>query len=92
MANGREEHLRLMQEFRVEQLELAKKIFEGKRIKQVRFATQEETEGLGWSDDVIIFETEDGTLFYPSKDSEGNDLGVLFVQEALDGPTMFHQF
>lgn len=84
--------MKIMQEYRVEQLELAQKIFQGKRIKQVRYATEEETEALGWSDDVIILETEDGTLFYPSKDSEGNDLGVLFVQEALDGPTMFHQF
>ena len=92
MANGREEHLRLMQEFRVEQLEIAKKIFEGKRIKQVRYASQEETEAMGWDDDVIIFETEDGTLFYPSRDSEGNGPGIMFVQEALDGPTVFHQF
>ena len=88
----REEHLKAMQEFRIEQLELANKIFKGKRIEQVRYATQEETEALDWSDDVIIFETEDGTLFYPSKDSEGNDFGVMFVQEALDGPVVFHQF
>lgn len=84
--------MKTIQEYRIEQLELAKTIFQGKRIKQVRYATEEETEGLGWSDDVIIFETEDGTLFYPSKDSEGNGPGVMFVQEALDGPTMFHQF
>lgn len=90
--NTKESHLQKMQEFRVEQLELAKKIFEGKRIKQVRYATQEETEGLAWSDDVIVFETEDGTLFYPSQDGEGNGPGVMFVQEALDGPVMFHQF
>lgn len=90
--NTKESHLQKMQEFRVEQLELAKKIFEGKRIKQIRYANQNETEALGWSDDVIIFETEDGTLFYPSRDAEGNDLGVMFVQEALDGPVTFHQF
>jgi hypothetical protein len=88
----KQDYLKKMQEYHIEQLELAKKIFEGKRIKQIRYATEEETEALGWSDDVIIFETEDGTLFYPSQDSEGNGPGVMFVQEALDGPTMWHQF
>ncbi len=88
----KETRFKKMQEYRVEQLELAKKIFQGKRIKQVRYATEKETSALGWSDDVIIFETEDGTLFYPSQDHEANDLGVMFVQEALDGPLVFHQF
>jgi LPS O-antigen subunit length determinant protein (WzzB/FepE family) len=87
-----EERLKMTQDYKLDQLKLAKKIFEGKRIKQVRYATEKETEDLGWSDDVMVFETEDGTLFYPSMDSEGNDLGVMFVQEALDGPVMFHQF
>lgn len=82
-----------MLEYRVQRLELAKKIFEGKRIKQVRYASEEEMLGLGWDgEDVTVFETEDGTLFYPSQDGEGNGPGVMFVQEALDGPVMFHQF
>lgn len=82
-----------MLEYRIQRLELAKKIFEGKRIKQVRYASEEEMLSLGWDgEDVAIFETEDGTLFYPSQDGEGNGPGVMFVQEALDGPTVFHQF
>jgi hypothetical protein len=37
---------------------------------------------------------EDGTSFYASRDHEGNDAGVIFLQESisLGGPLMFHQF
>ena len=56
---------------------------EGKSIKEVRTMTEEEAEREGWGSPrrkrlpaVIVL--EDGTLLYPSRDSEGNEPGGLF--------------
>jgi hypothetical protein len=76
-------------EYQVERMELAQDIFVGKKIKSVRYASQEELEDLHWDDELIVLELEDGTLFYPSRDGEGNNSGVLFVQPPS---AEFHQF
>lgn len=81
-------------EYQVERLELANLLLKGKKIVDIRYASEEEVEAMGWSEDFIVFTMEDGTMFYPSKDHEGNDAGVIFLQEkvSLDGPILFHQF
>jgi hypothetical protein len=81
-------------EYQVERLELANLLLKDKKIVDIRYASEEEVETMGWSEDFIVFTMEDGTMFYPSKDHEGNDAGVIFLQEkvSLDGPILFHQF
>lgn len=81
-------------EYQVERIELANSLLTGKKIKSVRYASQEELEDMSWDGELIVIEMEDGTLFYPSRDHEGNGPGVLFLQEgsSLNGPIMFHQF
>lgn len=78
-----------MIEYQVERLEMAQDIFVGRKIKSVRYASQEELEDLQWDDELIVLELEDGTLFYPSRDGEGNNSGVLVVQLPS---AEFHQF
>lgn len=81
-------------EYQTERIELANKLLVGKKIKQIRYASQEELEDMMWDGDLVIFEMEDGTLFYPSSDEEGNGPGTIFLQEgvSLEGPMLFHQF
>ena len=81
--------MKAMIEYQVERMELAQDIFVGKKIKSVRYASQEELEDLHWDEELIVLELEDGTLFYPSKDAEGNNSGVLVVQLTY---AEFHQF
>ena len=81
--------MKTMVEYQVERLEMAQDIFVGKKIKSVRYASQEELEDLYWDDELIVLELEDGTLFYPSRDGEGNNSGVLVVQLPS---AKFHQF
>jgi len=81
-------------EYQVERLELANLLLKGKKIVEIRYTTQDELDVMGWSESCIVFIMEDGTMFYPSKDHEGNDAGVIFLQEqvSLNGPVLFHQF
>ena len=81
-------------EYQVERLELANLLLKGKKIVEIRYITQDELDVMGWSESCIVFIMEDGTMFYPSKDHEGNDAGVIFLQEqvSLNGPVLFHQF
>ncbi len=52
----------------------------GRKIKSVRYLTEEEQEGLGWYRRSLVIELDDGTLLFSSKDDEGNDAGALFGQ------------
>ena len=81
-------------EYEVERLELANLLLKDKKIVEIRYATEEEVEEMGWNDSFIIFRTEDGISFYSSRDHEGNDAGAIFLQEpvSLKGPLLFHQF
>jgi hypothetical protein len=61
---------------------LAKKALQGQRITNVRYLTPVEASRLGWSYQPISIQLEDGSLFFPSMDDEGNDAGALFGQDA----------
>lgn len=61
--------------------EEAKAKLEGKRIAEVRYMTTEEATLLGWDDRPVILILEDGSIFYPSRDDEGNGAGALFGSE-----------
>jgi len=50
----------------------------GKKIVDVRQMTPKELEAEGWMSTTLCMVLEDGTLLYPSRDSEGNDGGALF--------------
>jgi len=52
----------------------------GKKIKGVRYLTNEEAEGLDWYSRPIVIELNDGSLILPSRDDEGNDGGAMFGQ------------
>jgi len=52
----------------------------GKKIKSVRYLTDNEAEGLGWYSKPLVIELNDGSLILPSRDDEGNDGGALFGQ------------
>ena len=54
--------------------------FVGKKIVSVRYLTDEEQEGLGWDNSAIVFILDDGTVFFPSQDDEGNGAGAIFGQ------------
>ena len=85
---------KIMVEYQVKMVELAQDIFVGKKIKSVRYASQEELEDLNWDDELIVLELEDGTLFYPIRDAEGNGPAILSVQipGTNVGPAEFHFF
>ena len=57
----------------------AKKLLLHKRIVNVRYLTQKETDDMGWTERVIAFQTNDGLWFFPSRDDEGNGGGALFT-------------
>lgn len=50
----------------------------GKKIVGTRQMTKEEVEFEGWHRGTTVFELDDGSIIYPSKDDEGNDSGALF--------------
>ena len=81
-------------ENQIERLELANSLLKDKKIVEIRYASEEEVEGMGWTEDFLVFRMEDGTSFYASRDHEGNDAGVIFLQESvsLKAPLLFHQF
>ena len=51
----------------------------GKTIKEVRYLTEEEADGLGWDRCSLVISLDDGTFMYPSQDDEGNGPGALFT-------------
>lgn len=58
---------------------VARNLFVGKKIANVRYLTQSEADQLGWDSRAIVFILEDGTAFFPSRDNEGNDAGAIFT-------------
>jgi len=63
----------------------AKKLLLHKRIVNVRYLTQQETEDMGWHERVVAFQTHDGLWFFPSCDDEGNSGGALFTSDEKQG-------
>jgi hypothetical protein len=59
----------------------------GKKIVQARYMTKKEAEEMGWYKRPIVLVFDDGSLFYPRQDDEGNDGGALFGQDK-DGNEM----
>lgn len=53
----------------------------GKTIKEVRYLTDEEVEGLGWFTKALVIIFADGSYIFPSADDEGNDAGALFTSD-----------
>lgn len=51
--------------------------FLNKTIVLVRYMTDEEQKAFNWNKKSIVFQLNDGTLFFPSVDEEGNDAGAL---------------
>ena len=56
-----------------------KKILLGRKITSVRYMTEQERKGLGWSHASVVIHLDDNTLLYPSADDEGNEAGALFT-------------
>lgn len=52
----------------------------GKKIKEVRYMTDKELDYEGWAAPCLVLVLEGGALLYPSKDSEGNGPGCLFMR------------
>ena len=59
----------------------AQEKMEGRRITKVRYLTKKEAEVMGWYRRCVVFQLDDGTLIFPSRDDEGNDAGALFGQD-----------
>jgi len=49
-------------------------------VVDVRYLTEEEMGGLGWTKSAVVVIFNDGTMLYPSMDDEGNNGGALFGQ------------
>ena len=58
-------------------MELLKKKLEGKRIKEVRYLTDEEANNIGWEYKPLVIILQDGNYLFPMSDDEGNDAGAL---------------
>ena len=54
----------------------------GKTIKRVRYLTEKEREGLGWSKRSLVLILDDGTYLWPSADDEGNNAGSFFTTDS----------
>jgi len=52
----------------------------GKKIIAVRYMTRAEANAIGFSSRPVVFQLDDGSVWYPSRDDEGNDGGSLFGQ------------
>ena len=57
----------------------------GKKIKSIRYMSDEEQEDIGWYSKAVVIELDNGTIMYPSQDDEGNDAGSIFYQ-SKDNP------
>ena len=60
----------------------ASKHLVGRRITEVRYLTDAESKALGWYGRALVLVLDNGALFYPSSDDEGNGPGALFGQGA----------
>jgi hypothetical protein len=70
----------------------AGKALVGRKIVGVRYLSDEEVDGLGWTQSVLVIHLDDGSILFPSMDDEGNNGGALFGQtkdgESLDFPVI----
>lgn len=62
----------------------AESVLLNRKIVSVRYMTQEEADNCGFYRKSIVIELDDGTLFYPSSDDEGNDAGAIHYVKQND--------
>jgi hypothetical protein len=60
-------------------VEIAKSQLLDRKIVEVRYLTDDEMDGLGWSQKCVVMVLDDGNIIFPSRDDEGNDAGSLFT-------------
>ena len=64
----------------------AQKHLVGRRITEVRYLSKAESDALGWNGDrSVVIVLDNGALFFPSSDDEGNGPGALFGQDTAKG-------
>ena len=51
--------------------------FIGRKIVAIRYMTDKEVKSVSWSKAAVVIALDDGTLFYPMADDEGNNAGAL---------------
>ena len=55
-------------------------ILVGRKITNIRYLDAKESEHLDWHGErAIVITLDDGTMFFPSRDDEGNGAGALFL-------------
>jgi hypothetical protein len=54
----------------------------GRKIIGVRYMTEEERESMGWESSPAVLMLDDHSIWFPSRDDEGNGAGSLFGQSA----------
>lgn len=64
-------------------IENIKKALVGKKIVDITLMPKEEMELRLWGEPTPIFHLDDGNIFYPSTDDEGNGPGAIFT--SIDG-------
>jgi hypothetical protein len=58
----------------------AQDVLQGRTIKSVRYMSNDEIDRLGIYHKGLVFELDNGTLFWSSSDDEGNDAGAIHFQ------------
>ena len=61
---------------------IAAKHLKGRTVVDVRYLTEEEAGLLQWQGRAVVLQFDDGSIYYPSADDEGNGPGALFGQTA----------
>ena len=51
----------------------------GRRIREVRYLTNQEAQDLGWASRCVVLVLDNGNYVFPSADDEGNDAGAFFT-------------
>lgn len=61
----------------------------GKKIVNVRYMFKAEQKIMGWDHKALIIQLDDGSVWFPSSDDEGNDAGALHGQTKTGDPLGF---
>ncbi len=57
----------------------AEKLLLDRTIVGIRYLTDGETERSGWISSPVAFTLDDGTVFFPMSDDEGNAAGAIYL-------------
>lgn len=60
--------------------DFAKQHLVGRKIVAARYMTDKEVNDMGWGCKPVVFQLDDGSVWFPSQDDEGNGPGALFGQ------------